>query len=226
MIIVPVKPFALAKQRLAAVLSPAQRAALARAMLCDVLAALSRVTGTTPVVVVTHDPEAARLATSAGFEVLDDRERPNLNAAIDMASAWARAHGAGSTLVLPADLPLLRPGDIEALLSCQSGDGTVLVAARDGGTNALFRRPATLFPVRFGPDSLAAHIAQALIAGLPLTVLSLPGIGLDIDRPDDLLALANSDVQSTARDLARRVVSDSRRPSAGTSASVPGSGGA
>ncbi len=62
--VVPVKDTAEAKQRLAGVLSPAQRRELALAMLDHVLAVLSSVPELAGILVVTVDPEAAALAAS------------------------------------------------------------------------------------------------------------------------------------------------------------------
>ncbi len=62
----------------------------------------------------------------------------------------------------------------------------MLVPAADGrGTNAIFRRPAGLFPARFGNDSFKPHHAAAQATGKPCIVLPLPGIALDVDNPED-----------------------------------------
>jgi 2-phospho-L-lactate guanylyltransferase (CobY/MobA/RfbA family) len=44
-------------------------------------------------------------------------------------------------------------------------------------------------PLTFGEPSFANHLAAARAAGLSPRVLELPGIGLDVDAPDDLAAL-------------------------------------
>ena len=53
-----------------------------------------------------------------------------------------------------------------------------------------FARPAGLFPARFGNDSFKPHHAAAQATGKPCVVLSLPGIALDVDNPEDLRTLA------------------------------------
>jgi 2-phospho-L-lactate guanylyltransferase len=85
----------------------------------------------------------------------------------------------------------------------------VLVPAADGrGTNAAFRRPGNLFPLRFGNDSFKPHRAGAQATGKPCVVLNLPGIAVDVDNPEDLHELAvlpgNTRAQQLAREYARR----------------------
>ena len=72
------------------------------------------------------------------------------------------------------------------------------------GTNAVFRRPAGLFPLRFGNDSFRPHLSAAHTTGKPCIVLSLPGIALDVDTPEDLRQLASAQGDTRAQQLARR----------------------
>jgi 2-phospho-L-lactate guanylyltransferase (CobY/MobA/RfbA family) len=43
-----------------------------------------------------------------------------------------------------------------------------------------------LFPLRFGNDSFLPHRRAAEDSGKPVVILELPGIALDVDRPEDL----------------------------------------
>ena len=81
----------------------------------------------------------------------------------------------------------------------------MLVTAADGrGTNAALRRPADLFPLRFGNDSFKPHLAAAQATQRPCIVLSLPGIALDIDNPSELRQLASKPGETRAQRLARQ----------------------
>ncbi len=205
MILVPVKDLSGAKQRLAAVLSQEQRTLLARTMLKDVCAALAEVTPCPPVALVTNDPFASALARHYGFAVIQDNENLGESEAIAMATAQAEKLGAAFTLVLPADIPLLRPAEVDAVLAEMPPAGTVLVPAADGrGTNAVLRRPCALFPLRFGNDSFLPHHASAQATGKTCVVLDnagLPGIALDIDRPSDLAQLLNFPMRTRTQKL-------------------------
>jgi 2-phospho-L-lactate guanylyltransferase len=190
LILIPVKNLSAAKQRLAAILEQERRTLLARAMLQDVLVAVAAVPSRPPVMVVTSDAFAESLARQHGFQVLEDPDNPGETGAIEMATRAAEAAGAGFTLVLPGDIPLVTAAEIRSVLDAAPQRGTVFVRAADGrGTNAVLRRPASLFPLRFGNDSFLPHLAAAQATGLPVEMLDAPGIALDIDRPDDLAQL-------------------------------------
>jgi 2-phospho-L-lactate guanylyltransferase len=54
-------------------------------------------------------------------------------------------------------------------------------------------------PLRFGDDSFLPHLASARALGIEPTIVKLPGIGLDIDQPDDALALLRATPPMTTR---------------------------
>ena len=199
MILIPVKNLSSAKQRLSPVLSPEERLELARAMCEDVLSTVACWQGRTEVAVVTSDPFAAGWAERLGFEVIRDPENPGETGAIEMATRICVERGASNTLVIPADIPLIEVDELQKIVDQAPPAGAVLVPDAAGrGTNAAFRSPADLFPLRFGNDSFLPHLASAKASGLPFVVLKLPGIALDLDRPDDLdeLVAANGTRQS------------------------------
>jgi len=205
MILVPVKNLSSAKQRLAPVLDQLARTELAQAMLHDVLTALHRWANRLPVAVVTSDPYAVMLANEYKFEVIPDPENPGETGAIEMATRVCVERGMESTLVIPADIPLIQAWELEDILSNAPEEGSVLVPAADGrGTNAAFRRPANLFPLRFGNDSFKPHLEAAQATGKTCIVLSLPGIAVDIDNPEDLRELVSSGGQTRSHRLARQ----------------------
>ena len=204
MILVPIKDTATAKQRLAAVLDQSLRTELAQAMLRDVLATLHSWKQRPPVAVVTGDGYATALARKYGFEVIPDAENPGETGAIEMATQVCVTHGVESTLVIPADIPLIQVWELEEIVKQAPAEGSVLVPAADGrGTNAALRRPANLFPLRFGNDSFQPHHAAAQATGKPCVVLKLSGIGIDVDNPRDLLDLISQPGETRAQKLAR-----------------------
>jgi 2-phospho-L-lactate guanylyltransferase len=204
LILVPVKNLTSAKQRLAAVLDQPSRTALAQAMLHDVLTALHQWKNRPRVAVVTGDPYAVKLAGEYKFEIIPDPDNPGETGAIEMATRVCVERGADSTLVIPADIPLIQPWELEEILKHAPVEGSVLVPAADGrGTNAAFRRPANLFPLRFGNDSFKPHHAAAEATSKPCIVLKLPGIAVDVDNPPDLEALISLPGETRAQRLAR-----------------------
>ncbi len=204
MILVPVKNLANAKQRLASILSPEERLALAQAMCEDVLQQLARWRGRPAVAVVTGDPFAQDLAARFGFEVIADAANPGETGAIEMATAECRRRGAKNALVVPADIPLLESSELQKIADSAPPRGAVLVPDAAGrGTNAALRAPADLFPLCFGNDSFLPHLAAAKATGKPCAVLELPGIALDVDRPEDLLELASANGERRSQRLVR-----------------------
>jgi 2-phospho-L-lactate/phosphoenolpyruvate guanylyltransferase len=112
--------------------------------------------------------------------------------------------GEKNTLVIPADIPLIQAWELEEILKHAPTEGSVLVPAGDGrGTNAAFRRPADLFPLKFGNDSFKPHHAAAQATGKPCVVMNLPGIAVDVDNPEDLRQLISLPGETRAQKLVR-----------------------
>jgi 2-phospho-L-lactate guanylyltransferase len=174
-------------------------------MLHDVLDAVRGYAKRPPVAVVTSDEFAAKLAREYDFEIIRDDLNPGETGAIEMATRICVERGCESTLVIPADIPLIQSWELEEIYKHAPAEGSVLVPAADGrGTNAAFRRPADLFPLRFGNDSFKPHHAAARATGKPCVVLKLLGIAVDVDNPDDLRQLASLPGETRAQRLARQ----------------------
>jgi len=205
MILVPVKNLSGAKQRLASLFDQPTRTELAQAMLFDVLETLGEWTGRPEVGIVTSDPFALQLAQQFRFSVIPDHNNRSQTDAIEMATRFCESQGIDNTLVIPGDIPLIQSWELAKILESAPSEGSVLVRAADGrGTNAIFRRPAGLFPARFGNDSFEPHHAAAQATGKPCVLLSLPGIALDVDNPSDLRALAAAPGETHAQRLIRQ----------------------
>ncbi len=205
MILVPVKNLADAKQRLSAMLDQPARTELAQAMLFDVLETLATWARRPEVGIVTNDPFALQLARQFHFSVIPDNHNRGETDAIEIATRYCVSQGVDNTLVIPGDIPLIQSWELEKIVEAAPTEGSVLVPAADGrGTNAIWRRPAGLFPARFGNDSFKPHLAAAQATGKPCIVISLPGIALDVDNPSDLSALAAAPGETRAQRLIRQ----------------------
>jgi 2-phospho-L-lactate guanylyltransferase len=153
--VVPLKQPAAAKQRLAEL--HAWRPALAHAFAADVVTALLASHRVRKVVIVGGDglapalldlPEVHRIADVRG-----------LNQAVEAGIATARRPGPTGVLVLPADLPCLRPADVDLLLDATPHQRARVLADGDGiGTAALVIPAGVTFAARFGPGSYARHL--------------------------------------------------------------------
>ena len=191
--VLPVKPLRGALRRLTPALDAPVRRELQVAMLTDVLAACAGARELAGVMVVTSDPAARGMAEAiAGARVVPDHDPPRgMNAAVVRGLEAVAAAGADGALVLTADLPLARPGDLDAVVAAAPpGPSATVAPSWDGtGTNAMLLRPPAALTPRLGVDSLARHLAQAARRGVPVTRVDVPALALDIDTPRDLAEL-------------------------------------
>jgi 2-phospho-L-lactate guanylyltransferase len=187
---VPVKDVANAKQRLVRALEPSRRRELARAMLVDVLRALAGA-GLDRVWVVTREPEVAEIARRLGAEPLAEADNRGHTAAVATAQAEATRLGADAFLTIPGDVPCVTAAEIRALVGAlQAPPAVVLVPSRSGlGTNGALVAPPAAMRLTFGEPSFDNHLAAARALGIEPRVVRLPGLGLDVDAPEDLASL-------------------------------------
>ena len=187
--VVPVKDLWGTKSRLKPVLNPGARAGLTVYMMGRVIAALIGA-GIEHVCVVSPDRIVLSQARDRGATPLPQQSR-GLNPALEEGRRRAMEEGATSLLVLPADLPLIVPDDVRALLE-EPGDETPspsVVISPDGarsGTNALLLTPPDAIPFAFGPGSFEAHLASARERGIVVRVRELSHLAFDLDTVDDL----------------------------------------
>jgi len=198
---VPVKDLTHAKQRLMSVLSVEERGELARAMLGDVLRALAAA-DLERVWVVTRDPAAAAIAQALGAESVAEAENRGHTAAVALAQAEAARRGARVFLTVPGDVPCATADEIRQLVDGVRERAPVFVPSRSGlGTNGVALAPPDAMALTFGEPSFARHLETARQRGLEPRVLTLPGLGLDVDAPEDLAAILAERTTTETRHL-------------------------
>jgi 2-phospho-L-lactate guanylyltransferase len=211
--VVPVKERVSAKERLAPLLRPEVRQALALAMLEDVLAAVTGAPRIAGLMVVTVDAEAGRLAASYGGRVIEAGARDGHTGAVTAAARLLAAERCTGMLTLPGDIPLVTPGEIESVLAVHppAPSFTIVPSHDERGSNAIACSPPDAVPLRFGDDSFYPHLQAAEACGIRPNVVHLPGIALDIDNPEDVVSFMRT--QSPTRAWA--VLAEERMPLAG-----------
>jgi 2-phospho-L-lactate guanylyltransferase len=186
-VILPVKSFAQAKQRLGDALADPQRAELAAAMVEDVLDELVRA-ALRPLILVSREA----VVRDGVVAVHDDREAGQSAAAL-LGIARAGELGCDRAVLVPGDCPLIDAGELEKLAARAQEIGVAIVPDRHGtGTNALALSTDGTFEPQFGPGSCARHVAQAEAKGLRHEVIKVPSLELDIDTRDDAAALTDA----------------------------------
>src|SRR5262252_5711347 len=122
-LLIPVKTMGNAKQRLSDAFYKHHRTLLAEAMLRDVLTAVSGVADRVDVFLVTGDPQVQSLATQFKFGIIEDLRNESETAAIEMATAWCEDRGYNTTIVVPADTPLITGAELHCVLAAAPEEG-------------------------------------------------------------------------------------------------------
>lgn len=157
-VLLPVKPPARGKSRLD--VDPGRRRALAAAFALDTARACLSAAHVTAVLAVTDDARFADDLGAAGCTTIPDGVDGDLNESLRQAAAEARRRWPLSTPVaVLADLPALRPGDLDEALSAGTRlGGPWFVADQDGTGTTLYAAPYTAFDPHFGHGSRLAHL--------------------------------------------------------------------
>jgi 2-phospho-L-lactate guanylyltransferase len=122
--------------------------------------------------------------------VLLAHERQGINQDLTQALREVAARGATNAVIVPADLPLLGPGDVAALLESMKHSPLAVAPDRhELGTNALALKLPSPLELSFGEDSFARHLAKSRTHGIEPALLRRRGFSFDIDNVEDLRCL-------------------------------------
>ena len=183
-VLLPVKPPARGKSRLD--VDPVRRRALAAAFALDTARACLSAHRVSAVLAVTDDARFADDLRAAGCETIPDGVAGDLNESLRLAAAEAhRRWPDARPVAVCADLPSLRPADLDAALHTDEGEESpAFVADGDGVGTTLYTAAYDVFAPRFGAGSRRAHLDEGCreIRG------ELPTLRRDVDDADGLAA--------------------------------------
>ena len=189
-VVVLIKDFNSAKQRLQPALGPRSRRALARR---NAQLAVRAASAGDHVLVVAGSEQVAALAKKWGAAVLLEPRPEGQNVAARRGINRAVEAGAEAVLLLSSDLPLVTVtavGELLAVAALHSSPVAVAApAVGRGGTNALYLRPPDAIGLHFGDDSLAKFQHEAGTKGVAFVVHQSEAMALDVDEPADLARL-------------------------------------
>jgi 2-phospho-L-lactate guanylyltransferase len=192
-VVVLIKNFDSAKQRLSPALGAKSRRVLARR---NARLAVSAAVAGDRVLVVAGGDEVGELAATWGAEVLLEPREEGQNVAARRGIDRAVAAGAGAVLLLSSDLPLVTELAVRQMLQAAARlPSPVAVAAPAigrGGTNALYLRPPDAIGLHFGDESLAQFRADAEKHGVKFVVFDSKALALDLDEPADLARVSRA----------------------------------
>ncbi|HKW69921.1 MAG TPA: 2-phospho-L-lactate guanylyltransferase [Candidatus Dormibacteraeota bacterium] len=192
-VVVLIKDFDSAKQRLRPAMGAKSRRALARRN--GQLAVQAAAAGD-HVLVVAGGEEVAEIAAVWGADVLLEPREEGQNVAAERGLKRAVEGGAGAVLVLSSDLPHVTRDAVRLLLEAASRlkppVAVAVPALGRGGTNALYVRPPDVLAMQFGDDSLASFRAEAQAKGVNFAVHHAEALALDLDEPADLARVSRA----------------------------------
>ncbi len=198
--LIPVKPPAVGKSRLAGAGAESRRA-LAEAFALDTVSACVAASAVARVLVVTDDVEVAAAVAALGAAALPDGVGGDLNGTLRQAAAEAaRRWPALLPVALCADLPALRAADLDETLARVVTPHPWFVPDAAGVGTTMYAASCEEFDPRFGPGSRDEH----RFAGAHELVDVAASLRRDVDDLDDLRAAVDLGVgPHTAAVLAR-----------------------
>ena len=183
-VIIPLKGFSKAKERLAPVFDAHTRSQLAMLTAHMVIEAARKLPDSTRVVVVTDDEASAEWARNKGAETLI--ESRGLNPSIDLAY---RHIGNSADWVMVCHSDIVHPQRLAALPSPSTSQVIIVRDRHREGTNVMVLPANKDFEFHYGVGSAEAHREECERRGLkPIEVID-PLLGIDIDTPADLASL-------------------------------------
>ena len=187
--LLPIKRLALAKQRLAPLLTEAERGQLSLAMATDVLNALAQSATVSKIVVCASDARVSKLAQDFGADYIEESALGcgGLNAVVSKLSQQFALSGVAKMAVLPCDIPGVNCTVINRIAAnLEQNDVVVCPDHHHIGTNILAWQLRHSFQSQYGPSSLQLHQQQAHEKMYSLALSESQGAALDLDTPDDL----------------------------------------
>ena len=183
--IIPIKQLAEGKTRLAPELSSERRGKLVLGMLHRVILAIQG-SSIGQYWIVGGGDRVRKLALDMDGLWFEEMGR-NLNDTLGKAFDQAFERGL-SPLYIPGDLPFLKPADLHSLMTAtrRQNNITLAPARKDGGTNGLLVPLGIPFRPQLGDRSFTRHLALAAELGVSVAICYSPGLGFDLDIPEDL----------------------------------------
>lgn len=191
--IVPVKTFASSKKRLADLLTVDQRINLSEAMLYDVLNSVTRCSSISKTIVVSKDEKILSIAREFGATIVKEEEELGVNAAVALTDDICR--NSDASIVIPQDLPLIRPYDLDALCESAKEKNCIIITPshRYDGTNALLRKPPDVIKTHYDEDSYEIHLKKAKEKNVPAKIIMNRRLMIDLDEPSDIAHIMSED---------------------------------
>ncbi|GEB62261.1 2-phospho-L-lactate guanylyltransferase [Streptomyces gardneri] len=184
-LVLPLKPLALAKSRLAAATGALLRPRLALAFAEDTVGAALNCARVRDVVVVTDDPTAGAALAALGARIVPDLPAAGLNAALEHGVRSIRERRSHARVAaLNADLPALRTTELARVLdTARKFPRAFLADAAEIGTTFLSAGPGIKLEPAFGGASRLRHLSSGAVE---IRLTGVDSVRRDVDTGEDL----------------------------------------
>jgi 2-phospho-L-lactate/phosphoenolpyruvate guanylyltransferase len=213
--IVPVKRFNHSKSRLSLLLCEEERAMLSRFLLEDTLNTLRHCRSISKIIVVCSDPSAEEITKDFGIEFLHQAKDAGVNDAVSCADRFLNRISNWISVIIPCDLPLLLPRDIDYLFRVMPegrSSVTICPSYKFDGTNLLLRNPSQIISdTMYDNDSFQSHVTASIAAGAITKILLAKRLMIDLDTPEDLELLLNKRTPSKSISYLKQITNANSR---------------
>ena len=187
--IVPVKSFENAKSRFGSFLNTHERIRLSGMLLERTISTLKKTPSIQKILLVSADNRIKGIASNYGVTFLEEIKEAGVNSAVTLADEFCISARADASLVLPTDLPLIVPEDID--ITCKSvpeaEDCVILCPSyKFDGSNVLLRKPCNIIRTSYDKESYPNHVLAGISSNVKTRVLFLDRLMIDIDTVNDI----------------------------------------
>lgn len=176
-------------------------------MLDEVLSAISQST-IKKIVIVSKDEDAFQIGKKYNATQIFEEGENGVNAAVRLGEKHLIDSGFDASIVLPQDIPLIRPKDIDDLIKFQKTEKSLLVvpSRKFDGTNALFRSPVNIIETHYDEDSYRIHLTTGKSRNIPTSFVLISRIMWDVDDPTDIeFIMSNVEKPTFAKEIRKLV---------------------
>jgi 2-phospho-L-lactate guanylyltransferase len=207
--LVPVKRFENSKSRLRLLLSKQLRIRLAELLLVDTISVLMKSSTLDTIVIVSGDDRARSISDRMGVTFLRQDIDNGVDQAVSAGDDFSNKNGADATIVIPHDLPLLLPTQVDMICRLTKNYQKCMVISpslRHDGSNILLRKPINLIRTHYDDDSYTRHIEEALAVKAAVIVVLSDRTTLDMDtgRDVELLLARYGPIDGAALNFVRK----------------------
>ena len=185
-VILPVKTFSKSKSRLN--LSQQNVERLCEIMLKEILQITSESKLIDDIILVSKDDSAFAIGKKFRcIEIIDEKES-GVNNAVSLANKFLVEHKYSCSIVLPQDIPLIIPEDLDNLVKLnQNRKHAIIVPSRHfDGTNALVRMPKAGMKTRYDEGSYKFQMEPLKTAQMYYSLALIKRIMVDVDNIVDV----------------------------------------